>query len=254
MTQPGMSSSQTAVGPAPHHYQFHSELAQFCFPAATRESYAKYAYANSIFAAFLAIGILGIVKPREFRDKALPELQEFMPVDLPPPVDTPPPPETEVVTEEPLDEAPAEPFQPLVVAAANAPVAFAMPVDTTNVVIAKIADLAPPPPRYVPPDRPATPLAAPRVERFRLGAASGPRGIFPRPPFYSGVLRSGQSASVLIYIEVAPDGGKTKVEVRRSSGVPDLDRRVLQHVTTRWRFDAPGVEKRYEWEFVMEAN
>ena len=248
-----MESSVSAAGVTTPHYQFHSELAQYCFPAASRDSYAKYAYANSIFAAFLAIGILGVAKPREFRDKALPEMQEFMPVQLPPPVETPPPPDTEQVTEEKLEEAPAEAFQPLVVAAANAAVAFPLQLDTTNVVIAKIANLAPPPPRYVPPDRPAAPVAAPRIERFRLGG-SGPRGIFPNPPFYSGLLRSGQSAAVLIYIEVSPEGEKTKVEVKRSSGVELLDRRVLQHVQTRWRFDPPGEEKRYEWEYEMQAR
>lgn len=248
-----MDSTITADGVSAPQYQFHSDLAQYCFPAATRESAAKYAYANSLFAAFLIIGILGVVKPREFRDKALPEMQEFMPVQLPPPVDTPPPPETEQVTDEPVDDSPPETFQPLVVAAANAAVAFPLQVDTTNVVIAKIADLAPPPPRYVPPDRPAAPVAAPRVERFRLGG-SGPRGIFPNPPFYSGMLRSGQSAAVLIYIEVSAEGEKTKVEIRRSSGIPALDQKVLQHVQGRWRFDPPGVEKRYEWEYEMQAR
>jgi len=54
----GMESSVSAAGVTTPHYQFHSELAQYCFPAASRDSYAKYAYANSIFAAFLAIGIL----------------------------------------------------------------------------------------------------------------------------------------------------------------------------------------------------
>ncbi len=247
------ASSSTADVDVTPHYQFRSDLAQYCFRAANRDSYAKYAYANSVFAAFLAIGILGILKPREYRDKALPEMQEFMPVQLPPPVDTPPPPEVEQVTTEELPEAPPEAFQPLVVAAADASVAFALQVDTTNVVIAKIADLAPPPPRYVPPDRPAAPSVAPRVERFRLGG-SGPRGIFPTPPFYSGLLKRGESAMVMIYIEVGADGEKTKVEVKQPSGNDEFDRRVLQHVKMRWRFDPPGEIKRYEWPCEMRAN
>lgn len=248
-----MDSSSAATGVTAPHYQFHSDLAQYCFPAASRDSYAKYAYANSIFAAFLAIGILGVAKPREFRDKALPEMQEFMPVQLPPPVETPPPPETEQLTEETPTDSPPEAFQPLVVAAANAAVAFPLQLDTTNVVIAKIADLAPPPPRYVPPDRPAAPTAAPRLERLRFGGKGVP-GILPEPPFYSGLLKSGQTASLDIYIEVAPDGQKTKVEVSRSSGISELDRRVLLHVTSRWRFDPPGVVKYYVREFEYSAK
>jgi TonB family protein len=247
-----MSAGATSAGAATPHYQFHSELAQYCFPAASRDSYAKYAYANSVFFAFLLIGVTGIAKTPVISERALPEVQQYTHVELPPPAETPPPPEPEQLSEPEPDDAPPTVFAPIVVAAMDPSLSFPVQLETTNVVIAKIAALAPPPPAYVPPDRPAV-AAAPRVERFRLGGG-GPRGIFPNPPFYSGLLRSGQSAAVTIYLEVSADGEKTLVEVKQSSGVPDLDRRVLQHVKTRWRFDAPGVEKRYDWVYEMRAN
>lgn len=247
-----MSAGATAADAATPHYQFHSELAQYCFPAASRDSYAKYAYANSIFFAFLLIGVTGIAKTPVISERALPEVQQYAHVELPPPAETPPPPEPEQLSEPEPDDAPPTAYSPIVVAAMDASLSFPVQVETTNVVIAKIAALAPPPPAYVPPDRPAI-AAAPRVERFRQGG-SGPRGIFPNPPFYSGLLRSGQSAAVTIYLEVSAEGEKTLVEVKESSGVPELDRRVLQHVKTRWRFDPPGVEKRYDWVYEMRAN
>lgn len=247
-----MSAGATSADAATPHYQFHSELAQYCFPAASRDSYAKYAYANSIFFAFLLIGVTGIAKTPMISERALPEVQQYTHVELPPPAETPPPPEPEQLSEPEPDDAPPTVYSPIVVAAMDASLSFPVQLETTNVVIAKIAALAPPPPAYVPPDRPAV-AAAPRVERFRQGA-SGPRGIFPNPPFYSGLLRNGQSAAVTIYLEVSPEGEKTLVEVKESSGVAELDRRVLQHVKTRWRFDPPGVEKRYDWFFEMRAN
>lgn len=247
-----MSAGATAADAATPHYQFHSELAQYCFPAASRDSYAKYAYANSIFFAFLLIGVTGIAKTPMISERALPEVQQYTHVELPPPAETPPPPEPEQLSEPEPDDAPPTVYSPIVVAAMDASLSFPVQVETTNVVIAKIAALAPPPPAYVPPDRPAM-AAAPRPERFRLGA-SGPRGIFPKPPFYSGMVRSGQRAEGVIYIRVGADGEKKSVEFHKSTGIAELDRRVLQHITTRWRFDPPGEEKLWFLEYVLEAN
>jgi TonB family protein len=78
--------------------------------------------------------------------------------------------------------------------------------------------------------------------------------VFPNPPFIPNLLKPGESASVEIYLEVAEDGSKTLVEIKRPSGIRELDQKVLQHVRTRWRFDALGEARKYTWEYEMQVN
>jgi TonB family protein len=235
-------------------YQLKSDLAQFCFPAASRDSYAKYAYANSIFLSLLIIGVVGIAKTPVITEKAMPEVQDFLPVDLPPPVDTPPPVEPEEITDAPVEPPPPDAFTPIVVAPANANVAFSVPVEG-NVLVAPTVALASAPPAVLrrPPPPTAAPPPAPSVVRMTRGKG-GPPGVFPNPPFIPNLLKSGESASVEIYLEVDADGTKTLVEVKRASGVRELDQKVLQHVRTRWRFEPVGEPRKYTWEYVMQVN
>lgn len=239
---------------AAHQYQFKSDIAEFCFPASSRDSVAKYAYANSIFFSFLVIGVVGIVKTPVIVEKPLPSVQELIPIELPPAVEQPPPAETEEITE--AEPEPVEPdsYTPVVVAPANANVTFSVPVEG-YVVQAPSAALASAPPAVLrrQPPPPAAPSSAPRVLRMTRGAG-GPPGVFPNPPFIPNLLRSGESASLEIYLEVEADGTKTLVEVRRSSGIRELDTRVLQHVRTRWRFDPLGEPRKYTWEYEMRVN
>jgi len=242
----------TSEASAPH-YELKSDIAQFCLPASTRDSYAKYAYANSIFIAFLILGIVGIVKTPVITERPLPEIQEFMRVELPPPPETPPQEEPEEITET-IPEVTPDAYTPIVVAPANANVVFSVPVEGP-VLVAPSVSMASAPPAVLrrPPPPAAPPPAAVGVIRMSRGKG-GPPGIFPNPPFIPNLLKSGESASLEIYLEVDADGTKTLVEVRRSSGIRELDQKVLQHVRTRWRFDPIGESRKYTWEYEMRAN
>ena len=240
----------TETGP---EYHLQSDIAQFCLPAASRDSYAKYAYANSLFVAVLVVGIIGIVKTPIITEKTLPDPAELIPVELTQPAEPPPPvDQPEKIEEAPPDAAPSD-YTPIVVAPANAHVAFPVQVEGNTIVSANIAVAELTPAVLKRPERPPTAPKQPSVLRMTRGKG-GPPGIFPNPPFIPNLLRAGQSASLEIYLEVAADGAMTKVEITRSSGVFELDRKVLQHVKSRWRFDPPGEERRYTWEYEMRAQ
>lgn len=242
-------SSQTAAS----QYRLKSDLAQFCLPVSTRDRYAKYAYANSLYLAVLIIGVLGIANTPVITEKPLPEIVEFMPVELPPPPDIPPPLDQPEQIEETPPEVQPEAFTPIVVAPANANVVFSVPVEGPVLVAPTVAKASAPPAVL---RRPPPPSAAPppTVSVIRLNRGKGgPPGVFPHPPFIPNLLKSGEAASLEIYLEVEADGTKKVVEIRRSSGIRELDQRVLQHVRTRWRFYPIGEPRKYTWEYEMRA-
>ena len=246
------TGSTLATEPGPE-YHLQSDIAQFCLPAASRDSYAKYAYANSLFLAVLVVGIVGIAKTPVITEKPLPDIAELLPVELTQPAEPPPPTEQpEKIEEAPPEAAPSD-YTPIVVAPANANVAFPVQVEGNVIVSANVAVAEPPPSVLKRPERPPAAPKTPSVVRLTRGKG-GPPGIFPNPPFIPNLLRSGQSASLEIYLEVAANGTMTKVEVTRSSGIFELDRKVLQHVRTRWRFDPTGEDRRYTWEYEMRAQ
>src|SRR5438874_6000625 len=72
-------------------YTLHSDLAQFCLPAANRDANRKLAYVNSICVLFLAIGIAG-VNPPKLEQKVPEPIQQFVPVEI---IQPPEPPKME---------------------------------------------------------------------------------------------------------------------------------------------------------------
>src|SRR5438445_12993627 len=86
------SSAAHEVGPfnAPG-YALHSDLAQFCLPAANRDANRKLAYVNSICPLFLALG-LAAISPPALEQKVPEPVQPFVPVEI---VQPPEPPKTD---------------------------------------------------------------------------------------------------------------------------------------------------------------
>src|SRR5687767_13851968 len=72
-------------------YALHSDLAQYCLPAANRDSYRKLAYVNSICSLFVLIGLAG-VNPPVLEQKVPEPVLHFVPVEI---VQPPEPPKTE---------------------------------------------------------------------------------------------------------------------------------------------------------------
>jgi protein TonB len=206
-------------------YSLHSDLAQFCLPAANRDSNRKLAYVNSICLLFLAIGIAGLDPPT--LEQRIPEpVQEFVPVEI---VQQPDPPKTE---EQPKPEEPDQqpdtsvemPQVATVVAADPSQVKFAVPVQGPVVFApAKLAQAPPPSP----------PKPAGRTV-VRMTGAEG--GSFPAPKYPAVALEQRQQGTVTLIIAVKPDGSVESVEVKNSSGYSTLDRAAIQHVKTKYKF------------------
>src|SRR5207249_9927500 len=93
-TQSAAASSGAANAPG---YSLHSDIAQFCLPAASRDANRKLAYVNSICLLFLAIGIAGL-NPPKIAQRVPEPIQEFVPVEIAQP---PEPPKVEPQQEQP---------------------------------------------------------------------------------------------------------------------------------------------------------
>src|SRR2546426_2889412 len=147
-------------------YALHSDLAQFCLPAANRDANRILAYVDSICSLFLAIGLAGINPP--VLEQRVPEpVQQFVPVEI---VQPPEPPKTEPQPQEqdpqPQPDTPVPmPQVATVVAADPTQVKFAVPVEGPVVFApAKFAQAPPPAP-----PKPATRTV---VKMTEIGRAS----------------------------------------------------------------------------------
>lgn len=226
-------------------YALHSDLAQFCLPAAGRDVNRKLAYVNSICILFLAIGIAGIHPPR--LEQKVPEpVQEFTQVEI---VQPPEPPKTEP---QPQQEQPQEqPDTPVdmpqvatVVARDPAQVTFAIPVQ--GPVVFAPAKLAQAPPAVLP--KPTT--------RTVVKLTSSEGGTHPDPKYPQAALEQRQQGTVSVVITVNPDGSVESVEVKKGSGYLTLDRHVTQWIKSRFKFlPVETGEKRYfEKDFVFQLQ
>lgn len=238
---------------ASSHRVLTSDIAQFCLPQASRDASRKFAYASSICFAFLVVGMTGVKTP-VFVQKPLPEIVEYMPVELinPPVEQQQPPTETTELTETtdtPPDTPSDAPVVATVVASNPGAVAFAVPVE--GPVIFRPAKYAGPPPAVLTRPRPA-PAPAPRPQPAILSRAKGgTRGYIPQPTYISGTLPSGTSVVVQFLLETDTNGVPISVEVDKSSGSLELDRRWAQYIKTRWKLE-PGQNLR--WLVPFELN
>src|SRR5437773_2438211 len=231
-TQSAPVSSGAANAPG---YSLHSDIAQFCLPAANRDANRKLAYVNSICLLFLAVGIAGLNPPK--LEQKIPEpVQEFVPVEIVQPPEPPkvePQPQQEQPEQQP--DTPVEmPQVATVVAADPSQVQFAVPVEGPVVFApAKFAQ-APPP---------APPKPAGRTV-VKLTGAEG--GTHPDPSYPRAALEQRQQGTVTVVMTVNPDGSVESIEIKKSAGYMTLDRHVTQWVKNRFKFlPITADEKRY---------
>lgn len=229
----------------PRGYALHSDLAQFCLPAASRDTNRILAYVNSICLLFLAIGLAGLNPPR-LQQKVPEPIQVFMPIEIAQP---PEPPKTEPQPQEqepePRPDTPVEmPQVATVVASDPTQVKFAVPVEGPVVFApAKFAQ--------APPPAPPTPSTRTVV---KMTGAEG--GTHPEPSYPRAALEQREQGTVTVVMTVAPDGSVESVEVKKSSGYVTIDRHVTQWVKTRFKFlPSDTGEKRYfEKDFVFQIR
>src|SRR6266508_747799 len=150
----------------PRGYALHSDLAQFCLPAASRDTNRKLAYVNSICLLFLAIGLAGLNPPR-LQQKVPEPIQVFVPIEIAQP---PEPPKTEPQPQE--QEPDRQPDTPVEMPQVATVVASAPPTATRAVV--------------------------------KMPAAAG--GTHPEPSYPRAALEQREQGTVTVVMTVAPDG------------------------------------------------
>ncbi|MDQ3205670.1 MAG: TonB family protein [Pseudomonadota bacterium] len=97
----------------------------------------------------------------------------------------------------------------------------------------QLVETAPPPPPPASPAPAPAPESAPPVA-IRSQPVPVP-GQTPTPRYPARALRRGESGTVLVQVDVGPDGVPTSVRVTRGSGSRTLDRAAVDAVR-RWRF------------------
>src|SRR5437667_2697651 len=235
------AGSSAVGGPAQFNapgYALHSDLAQFCLPAANRDVNRILAYVNSICSLFLAIG-LAVHNPPLLEQKVPEPAQQFVPVEI---VQPPEPPKTEPQPQE--QDPQLQPDTPVVmpqvatvVAADPTQVKFAVPVEGPVVFApAKFAQAPPPAPPKTGPPQPT---------RFVPGQDGG---NYPVPKYPSVAQQQQMQGSVVLDIVVDTNGLPASVEIKKSSGFSVLDRNARDTVKNTWRWP-PGETRYYYWEF-----
>src|SRR5437667_5118181 len=242
------AGSSAVGGPAQFNapgYALHSDLAQFCLPAANRDVNRILAYVNSICSLFLAIG-LAVHNPPLLEQKVPEPAQQFVPVEI---VQPPEPPKTEPQPQE--QDPQLQPDTPVVmpqvatvVAADPSQVKFAVPV--VGPVVFAPAKFAQAPP-------PAPPKPAARTV-VRMTGSEG--GSFPPPRYPQAAWEQRQQGTVTLIIAVKPDGSVESAEVKSRSGYNTLDRAAILHVKTRYKFlpVTTGEMRYFEKDFVFQLQ
>jgi len=222
---PGAPLAARAAG---QDFTLHSDLARLCLPGEYKDTNRHLAWANSICALFLAIGVVGI-KPPHLVVRELARPDDIVPVIFTQPEEVQPsepePNPEDVPPASPLEQSPVI---ATVVAVDSPAVAFAVPVKGPT-ILAPARFAAPPPPQ-------TGNKEAPRFTRFNPGA--GDRST-PQPDYPRLALQRGYQGTVIITFTVEPSGEISKAEVTESSGFTMLDEEALNTVRKRWRF-APG--------------
>ncbi len=232
--------------PGSREYQLSDDLARLCLPQEFKDSYRNLAWANSICALFLIIGLVGL-KPPKVVVRAINEPTEIVPVVFTPP-EEPPKPE-EAKPEEPQDQpdntAPQDTPQVVTVVAAADPsaVAFAVPVQGA-VAVAPQAHLATPPPPVL--------QAPPKPTTFNP-STTGDGGTYPPPSYPVSALRNREEGTAIIEIMVDASGNITSAKVFKSPGYGSLDQAALDVVKSRWRFP-PGQPRWLHWPCIFQMH
>lgn len=247
-----------------------SPLARLSLPQETRDSHRHLAWANSICALVLVLGLAGLAIPRT-RSKVPSAPTVLVPVVLtemierPPPAAVPFPSDSRTVEElppapEPMTASPVpvvgavDPERQQFPVAIDAAVEAAPMVEVASSPVPVVSTSAPPrtaAPSSPPPQPAVTPSPStnqkvePQPARFNPAAQA--RGFYPSPAYPAIAVRNRWEGTVVLLIEVDVSGEVARVELRQGSGHGPLDDAAVGVVKTRWRFPA-GERRIYLWD------
>lgn len=243
------STALSSTAPTAPVYQLSDDLARLCLPQEFKDTYRNLAWANSICALFLAVGLVGLKAPRViYRPITMPVEPQTV-VLLPPEEQVKPEQLEPTPQQQEPDEVPVNTdVTPVVsvVAADTAGVQFSVPVRVLGPVTlaaTAAAASAPPASRVV-----SAPAPEAKPVRFTAKGEGTTGGYYPSPDYPLFARKNRYQGAVLIDIKVDPSGAITSVSLEKGSGYPLLDEAALDVVKNRWRFP-PGEKRWYYWNF-----
>ena len=212
-----------------------SELARLCQARDDEPRFRRLAWACSICALFLLIGIIGMLAPGPTAQLSDPvKTRQLVPVVFAPfrgstPQDSPTP------------KARNETVETL--AASRAPISVnpvAFPASQgENIQPVEVLTPLPPSPGV----RPASAVQPePTISRYEPGSGTPNT---PQPPYPALALRRGYEGTVRIEFTVAPSGQITATRIGQSSGHSILDEAALETVRAHWQFPAGQVRQHF---------
>ena len=216
-------------------YTLNSELYRDCLPQNGQDASRRVIWMNTLCVIMLSIGILGVAHPIGL---VLHQLQESDPPQVIEILQSKPEgrvPQESTEEPDPLEETSPQPVQvqPLIVAAPNPVVAFAIEVKGP-VIVSKDPNFAVPPPRET--RRSATPVQAGPL-RIRGGGGEG--SFFPKPSSQdyprAALIRREQGAGEFL-ISVGLAGEITELKIIASSGSSTLDNGFRQWIRKHYKF------------------
>ena len=204
-----------------HDYQLKDDLARLCLPQTHHDASRKLAWANSICALFLLIGIFG-ARRGMIVIQSIPALEQNIPVTIEP-VTLPPQETVQQKVTELENDAP----QVAVVIPQTPNITFSVPTIGALVVPARLA---------------AAPPLEPMRAKASVGSISstGSGGDRPEPPYPVIARQTGQQGTVIVLMSGDAAGNIVSVDVKNSSGFPILDRSTTDFIKRRWRLPAGG--------------
>ena len=204
-----------------HHVR--SDLARVCLPIPQGHPERALAWVNSVCLLFLIVAFSG-VRPRLPMPKAVPPIEEPVPVIIQPLPPTPPPHAEQPSKEEaPNDKTPAP---RVVVVTLNSPaISFSVPT-IGNVIVPNAIAQAPPVAALKP--------AAVVHNEPKTIAATGQGGDRPQPPYPEMALKFGEQGTVVLLLTVDDSGVVESVTVKETSGSAILDRSAREFVKRHW--------------------
>jgi protein TonB len=213
-------------------YELKSELAQFSLSGPAEDFNRKLTWVNSICALVLLIGLFGD-RSGWIKIKALPPLEESVPVMVEP-LPPPPQPPAQAQSHDQTDQEKPDTPQVVVVTLPTPAISFSVPTIGNLIAPAALAK--------APPLNPLQPAAALTRQPLTLNN-TGSSGERPQPPYPKIALDLGQQGTVTLLITTDEAGIITAIEVKSSSGFPMLDRSALDYVKRHWLLPA-GADKR----------
>jgi TonB family protein len=137
----------------------------------------------------------------------------------------------------------------VVAAAFSKDIPFPVPVPGVTALVPP--RFAPPPPLNLTP--PPAPPPPPEIKRERFRPNVTAKGSFPEIRYVSGTLPTGTTAVLEVLIDVNADGTVETVDIEKSTGSIELDRKTVQHIRSRWRWE-PGEARKYSYEITFQVR